>query len=147
MIGKVAELMQRIGFTRAMIVCGEDAKTGRYMDEFSPCGTSHVAIVTPTEISTHRIEPEEAGITRSTLADITWNGPLAQEQARFLAILKGQGEKPLADFVCLNTAAIFVVADRAKTLREGVSLARELLASGAALERLTLWRQNQRNPA
>lgn len=74
MIGKVAELMQRIGFTRAMIICGEDAQTGRFMDEFSPCGTSHVALLTPEGISTLRVEPEEVGITRSTLADITWNG-------------------------------------------------------------------------
>jgi len=130
MIGKVAELMQRIGFTRAMIICGEDAQTGRFMDEFSPCGTSHVALLTPEGISTLRVEPEEVGITRSTLADITWNGPLAQEQARFLAILKGQGEKALEDFVCLNAAAIFVVAGRATTLRQGVTAAREIVASG-----------------
>lgn len=144
MIGKVAELMQRIGFSRAMIVCGEDAATGRYMDEFSPCGTSHVAMLSPDGISTLQIEPEEAGIARSTLTDITWNGPLAQEQARFLAILKGRGEQALSDFVCLNAAAIFVVAGRASTLREGVALGREILASGAALERLALWRQHQR---
>ncbi len=130
MIGKVAELMQRIGFTRAMIICGEDAQTGRFMDEFSPCGTSHVALLTPEGISTLRVEPEEVGITRSTLADITWNGPLAQEQARFLAILKGQSEKALEDFVCLNAAAIFVVAGRATTLRQGVTAAREIVASG-----------------
>ena len=144
MISKVAELMQRIGFSRAMIVCGEDAATGRCMDELSPCGTSHVAMVSPNGISTLRIEPEEAGITRSTLAEITWNGPLAQEQVRFLAVLKGQGEKALSDFVSLNAAAIFVVAGRAGTLREGVALGREILASGAAIERLALWRQHQR---
>ena len=144
MIGNVAELMQRIGFSRAMVVCGQDADSGRYMDEFSPCGTSYVTTVTPDGMTSQQIEPEEAGIARSTLADITWNGPLAQEQARFLAILKGQGEKALSDFVCLNAAAIFVVAGRASTLREGVALGREILASGAALERLALWRQHQR---
>ena len=146
LIVKVAELMQRIGFTRAMIVCGEDAQTGRHMDELSPCGPSHVTIVSPDGIINQRIEPEETGIARSSLADITWNGPLAQEQARFLAILKGHGEKALEDFVCLNAAAIFVVAGRTDTLREGVALSRQILASGAALERLARWRQHQKHP-
>jgi anthranilate phosphoribosyltransferase len=142
MIGKVAELMQRIGFTRAMIVCGEDAKTGRYMDEFSPCGTSHVAIVTPTEISTHR---DRTGRSRHRPLDARRHHLERPARAGAGALPgnpQGPGrERRWQDFVCLNAAAIFVVAGRA---RQGVAAAREILASGAALERLALWRQHQR---
>jgi anthranilate phosphoribosyltransferase len=143
LIEKVAQLMQRIGFSRAMVVCGQDSASGRYMDELSPCGSSFVTMLSPDGVTSFTLEPEDAGITRSTLAEITWRGPLAHEQARFLSLLEGRGEKALADFVCLNAAAILVIADRAGTLREGVVLSREILASGAALKRLALWREAQ----
>jgi anthranilate phosphoribosyltransferase len=143
MIEKVAQLMRRIGFTRAMVVCGQDSASGRHMDELSPCGSSVVTMLSPDSTSSFTLEPEDAGIARSSLAEITWNGPLADEQARFLSVLAGRGEKALADFVCLNAAAIFVVSGSAATLRDGVMQSREILASGAAIERLALWRKVQ----
>ena len=140
---KVAQLMQRIGFARAMIVCGQDSASGCYMDELSPCGSSVVTMLSPDGISSYTLEPEDAGISRSSLAEITWRGPLANEQTRFLALLEGRGEKALSDFVCLNAAAILVIAERAPTLREAVAQSREILASGAAAERLVRWRAIQ----
>ena len=140
---KVAQLMQRIGFARAMVVCGQDCASGRYMDELSPCGVSVVTMLTPDGINSRTFEPEDAGISRSSLAEITWQGPLADEQTRFLALLEGRGEKALSDFVCLNAAAILVIAERAATLRDGVVQSREILASGAAAERLARWRAVQ----
>lgn len=140
---KVAQLMQRIGFTRAMVVCGQDSASERYMDELSPCGVSVVTMLAPDGISSYTLEPEDAGISRSSLAEITWQGPLADEQTRFLTLLEGRGEKALSDFVCLNAAAILVIADRAATLREAVAQSREILASGAAAKRLARWRAVQ----
>ena len=48
----------------------------------------------------------------------------------------GAVRAPLRISFCLNTAAALVVAGRAADLRAGVSLAREAIESGAALEKL-----------
>jgi len=140
---KVAAIMPRMGYQRALLVCGMDAASGRFMDEFSPCGTTRVSELSEAGIRTYHVEPEDAGIARSALADIVRNGSAEEERARFLALLEGRGEKPLEDFVCLNAAALFVLMEQSPTLRDGVAQARQLIASGAAGERLCRWQKAQ----
>ena len=141
---RVAALMQRIGYTHAWLVCGMDAASGRFMDEMSPCGTTRVTELTPQGIRTFHVEPEDAGIARSTLASLLRQGSPAEERERFLAVLGGKGEPALEDFVCLNAGAILRIMERATDLRDGVSTARRLIASGAALDKLGAWRNAQR---
>ena len=140
---KIVAVMQRIGYQRAMIVCGMDDASGRFMDELSPCGTTQVTELTCRGIRSFRIDPEEAGITRCGLADITLRGTVEEERNRFLDILQGKSEKALQDFVCLNAAAIFMVMDAVPNLRDGVALSRELIASGAVLQKLSAWQKAQ----
>lgn len=141
---RVARLMERIGYTHALLICGMDAASGRFMDELSPCGTTRVTELSPQGIRTLHVEPEDAGIARSALADLLRTGIAETEHERFLAALRGQGEPALEDFICLNTAAIFCVMERADSLKAGVAQARALIASGAATARLDAWRRAQR---
>ena len=70
-------------------------------------------------------------------------GTPEEERARFLALLEGRGEAALNDFVCLNAGAILWLAGRSTSFTDGVTQAKALLASGAAMSRLTLWRACQ----
>ena len=53
---RVAALMQRIGFTHALVVCGMDENSGRFMDEISPCGSTR-----PLSGSAMRIDTPGSG--------------------------------------------------------------------------------------
>ena len=137
---RVARLMQAIGYRRALIVCGSDAESGRSMDEISPCGSTQVCELADGQLSHYRIEPEAFGISRHPLAAVLRHGLPDEEHARFLALLDGHGEAALVDFVSLNAGAILWLAGKAPGLCEGVAQAKSILASGAALARLSLWR-------
>ena len=53
-----------------------------------------------------------------------------------LSLLNGKETGPKRDAVLLNAAAALFVAHRAKTLIEGWDIAADILASGAAAEKL-----------
>ena len=142
---RVATLMQRIGFSRALVVCGMDASSGRFMDELSPCGSTRVTTLSARSIHTDTLEPEDVGLRRCALADLLRRGSADEERERFLAALGGRGETALEDFICLNAAAIFLVMERVDSLVAGIAKARAVIASGAATARLDAWRAAQQS--
>ncbi len=126
----VAQTLAALGTTtRALVVHGADG-----LDEVSPCGPTHAALVEGTEIRPLVLNPEDAGLSCGRLEDLRGGDPAANASAlrRLLAGEKG----PLRDAVLLNAAAALWVARLAKDLREGVSLARESIDQGRALEKL-----------
>lgn len=142
---RVAALMQRIGYTKAWVVCGMDETSGRFMDEISPCGTTRICELSAQGLRTTFIEPEDAGITRRALPSVLRNGSPDAERERFLAALDGSGEEALEDFICLNAAAILRIMERVADLPEGVEKSRELIRSGAAIKKLEEWRKAQKS--
>lgn len=56
-------------------------------------------------------------------------------------LLDSKSLAPILDFVLMNTAAVLVVADLATTLKEGVTLARKSVESGAAWEAFKTFRE------
>jgi anthranilate phosphoribosyltransferase len=65
------------------------------------------------------------------LSEVTGGNP-AENAERLRALLSGGGEPAERDVVALNAGALLMTAGKAAGLREGVALAREALASGAA---------------
>jgi anthranilate phosphoribosyltransferase len=107
------------------------------LDEIAGEGETAVYQFSGDEIVRYQIDPAHYGIhaPRETLA----GGDVATNAAAVLAILEGE-RSPRADVVALNGALALHVAGRAASLDEGLALAREALASGAArrvLERAT----------
>ena len=83
---------------------------------------------------TETVTPEDAGLARVRPEAIAGGG--SAENARLLtAILEGAAG-PLADATIYNAAGALVAAGLAKTLREGVELARETVRAGRAREAL-----------
>jgi anthranilate phosphoribosyltransferase len=50
------------------------------------------------------------------------------------AVLRGEAPKPHEDLVLMNAAAGLYLGGKAKDLKQGVTLARDILHSGAALK-------------
>ncbi|HQZ13747.1 MAG TPA: anthranilate phosphoribosyltransferase [Devosia sp.] len=100
------------------------------LDELSTTGPSFVASIKGGNLTSFEVTPEDAGLPRATLADLKGGDP-AHNAARLRELLDG-ARSPYRDIVLLNAAAAFVVAGRADSLRQGVSLAAEEIDSGRA---------------
>lgn len=124
-VSPIAEVLRALGSERAWVVHGHDG-----LDELSTTGPSIVSCLDQGKITTFEVTPEEAGLTRVSLAEL--KGGDAAHNARALKDLLGGGKGPYRDIVLLNAAAALVVAGRASSLIEGVALGEESIGSGRA---------------
>jgi anthranilate phosphoribosyltransferase len=107
------------------------------LDELSTTGPSFVASIKGGNLTSFEVSPEDAGLERSTLADLKGADP-AYNAGRLRTMLEGARD-PYRDVVLLNAAAALIVAGRADTLKLGADLAAREIDSGrakATLERL-----------
>ncbi|QLC50910.1 anthranilate phosphoribosyltransferase [Methanolobus zinderi] len=123
-----ARVMQKLGVERAMAVHGDG------MDEISNVSETYVSELKDGKVSSYTITPEELGIERATVADITGGTPL--ENARdIVSILKGV-KGPKRDLIVINSAAALYVAGKAGSIKEAIPLVEEIIDSGKAMEKL-----------
>jgi anthranilate phosphoribosyltransferase len=76
------------------------------------------------------ITPEAVGLPRVALSELVGGSPA--ENARALKDVLDGRRGAYRDIVLLNAAAALLVAERAETLREGVTLAGEVIDDGRA---------------
>lgn len=133
----LANVLNDLGSKHALVVHGEDG-----LDEITTTAGTHVAEVRNGKVSTRMIYPEDFGIKRARLKNLA--GGNAHENAEILLdILEGK-PGPKRDIVVLNAGAAIYVADKAKSIKEGVKLAAEAVDSGKALEKLEQLRECSR---
>jgi anthranilate phosphoribosyltransferase len=121
-----AEALKALGSERAWIVHGRDG-----LDELSISGPTQIAILDGGTVTTGEVTPEEAGLKRWPLADIT-GGNAAHNATALRRLLEGETGSAYHQIVLLNAAAALIVAGKAQNLRQGAELAAEALRSGAA---------------
>ncbi len=126
----LAEVLGRLGMQRTLVVWGEGN-----MDEMTITGTSHVAEASNGEVTTWTVEPEDVGLTRGTLDDISGGADVTEAAALVRSVLTGEPGARL-DMVLLNGGAALMAAGRVDELKDGVELAREIITSGKALAKL-----------
>ena len=125
LIRPMAETLRALGSEKAWLVHGGDGS-----DELSIVAPSPVVELNAGEIRDFTVHPEDAGLPAYPFEAIQGGTP-AENAVAFRALLGG-AKGGFRDAVLLNAAAALVVADRAKTLKEGVEIARESLDSGKA---------------
>lgn len=132
LIEPLAQALQRLGATHAIVVHGSDG-----LDEITTTGTTEAALLSAGSIRRLTIDPREHGLAPAAPAALK-GGDAAFNAAALRAVLEG-APGPYRDIVCLNAAAALLVADKAQGLDEGLAMARESLDRGlakAALDRL-----------
>lgn len=130
----IAQVLQRLGSDRALIVHAEDG-----LDEISINAPTHIAELNDGQIKTYMITPEQFGFSRTALENIQVKN--AQESLAMIKwVLKNQ-PGPARDIVALNAGAAIYIAGLTDTLAEGVQAALQALASGAAYARFTALRE------
>jgi anthranilate phosphoribosyltransferase len=101
------------------------------LDEIAGDGSTAVYRFNGAQTLRYEIDPSDYGIAASQ-ADLA-GADVAGNAAALVAILAGE-RSPRADVVALNAALALQVAGNADSLADGLSLARQALRSGAALE-------------
>ncbi|WP_457573048.1 anthranilate phosphoribosyltransferase [Desulfolithobacter sp.] len=136
----LARVLARLGMKRTLVVWGEGN-----MDEMTVTGTSYVADARDGKVTTYTVEPEDVGLARYSVDDIRGGATVEESANQVRQVLDGTSGARL-DMVLLNAGAALMAAGMADDLAAGVQLAREVIVSGAArekLERLVAFCQGQ----
>ena len=122
---KVGQVLARLGTGRAFVVHSEDG-----LDEVSLSARTFVQDVRGNSLQTLEITPEEAGLARVPLEAVA-SGTAAENAERVRAVLMGT-PGPDRDYTLINAATALMVCGRAESLKRGVEVAADAIASGAA---------------
>lgn len=128
----LAEALQRLGATRAMVVHGDG------FDEIAVTGTSDFALVSDGGVTSGRLAAGIAGVASHSAAALA-GGDATYNASRLRNVLTGEAGA-YRDIVVINAAAALRVADPALGWQAAADQARAALASGAAADVLERWR-------
>lgn len=124
-----AQTMKKLGRKRAIIITGPDN-----MDEAALYGTNTYTLLEDGQISQHNFTYEDLDMSKVELADIV--GGDAKENADILLSVLQNQASPYLETTVLNAGLGFFANGKTNTIKEGVALARKLLADGSALAKL-----------
>lgn len=126
----LAEVLVRLGMKRTLVVWGEGN-----LDEMTITGTTHIADGKDGAVTNYTVTPEDVGLQRADIEAIRGGSTAEESAAQVRAVLGGE-PGPKLDMVLLNASGALLAAGKAEDLKAGVAMARDLIASGAALQKL-----------
>lgn len=134
LVGIQVRVMEKLGARHALVVYGRDG-----MDEVSLGAATMVGELRNGEIREYEIHPEDFGLSMVSNRGLKV-ADAAESREMVLEALDNIPGTP-REIVTLNAGAALYAADRAASIGEGIALARETIASGAARARLDQWVQ------
>ncbi len=129
-IPKIAQALTRLNTKRAMVVSSNDG-----MDEISISDVTHCAFVERGGFNEFILDPREYGFELSDKSEIL-GGDAIQNAEITRGILDGSIKGAKRDIVLLNTAVTLLVDGKVNSTEEGISMAKESIDSGKAIEKL-----------
>jgi anthranilate phosphoribosyltransferase len=127
--GKLAHVLQQLDSRHVLVVHGADG-----LDEITLSGITHVAELKDGMVREYTVQPGDFGLKASPL-DAIRVANADEAQAMLLSVLDNHAGAA-RDIVQLNAGAAIYVAGLAASLPEGVKKADEIIASGAAKNKL-----------
>ena len=124
-----AQVMVNLGVTDALVVHGMDG-----MDEITAADKTLVNEIKDGKITEYYIDPADYGIPYADPADL--KGGTAAENAQIARDIFAGKKGAKRDIVVLNSAAGLYIGKKAASIADGVKMARELIDSGKAAEKL-----------
>ena len=129
LVEPLAQVLVNLGVRRGMVVYGMDK-----LDEISVSAPTRICEIRDGWFRSYVIKPEDFGLERCEKAELKGGSP-AENADITRAILRGEkGHR--RDAVLLNAGASLYIGGKAGSMKEGVSLAAEILDSGKAMETL-----------
>ena len=125
----IAETLREIGVRSALVVHGSG------LDEIAIHGETEAIRLSAGSLQEERIRPEDAGLERSPVTEITGGGP-EENATRLRDLLEGRGAAADRNIVAINAGALLHLGSKASSLADGTAMARDAIASGAAARTL-----------
>ena len=132
-----AEILERLGRESAWVVHGTTGD-GRSVDEVSLMGSTRICKAgSLQDQADEEVRPRDFGLKHAEVEEL--QGGDAKANAIILeAILAGRETGPKRDMVLMNSGAALACAGLADDMGDGIEISREMISSGAALEKLRL---------
>ncbi|MEO5572949.1 MAG: anthranilate phosphoribosyltransferase [Gammaproteobacteria bacterium] len=121
----LAEVLLRLGSRHVLVVHAQDG-----MDEISIGAPTDIAELKDGKITCYTVTPEEFGMNRSAISQLTVDG--AEQSLVMLRAALGNQAGAARDIVALNAGAAIYATGLTETLKEGVQKALQVLENGAA---------------
>jgi anthranilate phosphoribosyltransferase len=127
----LAHVLKALGTKSAMVVNGYGG-----LDELTVTGPNRVSFLKEDgTVESFELDPAELGFAGASINEL--KGDDAPTNAAILrGILSGEIQGAKRDVVVLNAGAAIVAAGKADTIEAGVQMAKDVIDSGKALEKL-----------
>ncbi len=129
LVEPLAQVLNKLGSNHVLVVHSEDG-----MDEISIGAATHVAELKNGKVESYTITPEQFGLKQSDVSALAVNS--ADESLNIINAVLDNQPGPARDIVMLNAGAAIYAADLTGSLEAGIKKADEVIASGAAKEKL-----------
>lgn len=129
LVNLLVSVLHRLGSRHVMVVHGFDG-----LDEITITGKTLIGELKQGERVEYTIQPEDFGM-RSVPIETIRVSDLIQAKDMLLAVLENE-PGPARDIVSLNAGAAIYISGIASSLSQGIAVAQETLASGAAKAKL-----------
>jgi anthranilate phosphoribosyltransferase len=129
LVGIQIRALQRLGAEHALVVYGRDG-----MDEVSLGASTLVGELKDGHLSEYEIHPEDFGMPMASSRALRVETP-EESQAVLRGVLNNE-PGAARDIVILNAGAALYAANVSTTIKDGIALARQVIESGAAKQKL-----------
>jgi anthranilate phosphoribosyltransferase len=129
LVGIQIRALQRLGAEHALVVYGHDG-----MDEVSLGASTLVGELKDGHLSEYEIHPEDFGMAMASHRTLRVETP-EESQAVLRGVLNNEAGAA-RDIVILNAGAALYAANVTTSIKDGVALARQVIESGAAKQKL-----------
>lgn len=129
LVEPLAEVLNKLGSNHVLVVHSQDG-----MDEISIGAPTKVAELKNGKVSSYTITPEQFGFKTTNISKLAVSGP--EESLMTVRNVLENSAGPARDIVVLNSGAAIYAADLAVSLEDGIKKADEVIASGAAKQKL-----------
>lgn len=126
---KIVEVLRESGSEHVLVVHSDDG-----MDEISLSAPTTVFELKDGEVDSYKVSPQDFGLKTQPKESVV--GGDSETNALMLRRIFSGVKSAHTDVTVLNAAAAIYVAGRTSSLREGVEVAREVIASGQAAQKL-----------
>ncbi len=124
-----AEVLKELGIKRVLVVHGKDG-----LDEITTTDETMIAEVKDGKITNYTIKPEDFGFERATVEDLV--GGDASINKGILKDVLGGEKGPKRDILLMNAGAALYVAGKADSIKEGITVAAEIIDQGKATAKM-----------
>jgi len=121
----IAKTLKKLGSERAWVMHGSDGT-----DELTTTGPSFVSELKNGKITSFEVNPKDAGLPITKLKNL--KGGNASYNAAAVRLMLNGKLSAYRDVVIFNAAAALLIADKAKSLKEGAEIAAEAIDNGRA---------------